>query len=443
MIATAIVMAIAFSASYFLVKQTVLNNLDKDLSYEAHKHTHEIVYFQDTIAFKNKTEWEEKEHSEVQVNPVFIQLMNAEGKVMDKSPNLKDAKLPFNKDKMNGQFDALLKDRSIRQLQLPLKNKGETKGYILAAMSSEAAQSVIFKLRYTLLLSYLIILFGLYFFSRYLAGRNIQPVQNVTKTIEQITQSNLKERVVLPQHKDEIYTLSSSFNDLLDRIENALDREKQFTSDASHELRTPLSSLRGTLEILIRQARSQEEYEEKIRFSLQEIDRMSLSLEQLLLLARLDTKDKTKSEKQIPLSSLIKESLQHFDKIIKEKEIKMELQFDSENKLQVPHYYSQLIIENVLSNAVKYSNRAGKISITGGLENGHIVCSVVDHGIGIKAEDLDHIYDNFFRSDALNHKHISGNGLGLSIVKKCAEAIQAKVEISSELNKGTSVKITF
>jgi signal transduction histidine kinase len=443
MIATAIITAIAFSASYFLVKQTVLNNLDKDLSYEAHKHTHEIVFFQDTIAFKNKAEWEEKEHSEVQVNPVFIQLMNAQGEVMDKSPNLKDAKLPFNKDKMNGQFDALLKDRSIRQLQLPLKNKGETKGYILAAMSSEAAHSVILKLRYALLLSYLIILFGLYFFSRYLAGRNIQPVQNVTKTIEQITQSNLKERVELPQHKDEIYTLSSSFNDLLDRIQNALEREKQFTSDASHELRTPLSSLRGTLEILIRQARSQEEYEEKIRFSLQEIDRMSLSLEQLLLLARLDTKDRTKSEKQIPLSSLIHESLQHFDKVIKEKELKMELQFDPENKLQVPYYYSQLIIENVLSNAVKYSNRAGKISITGGLENGQIVCSVVDHGIGIKAEDLDRIYDNFFRSDALNHKHISGNGLGLSIVKKCAEAIQAKVEISSELNQGTSVQITF
>jgi signal transduction histidine kinase len=443
MIATAIIMAIAFSASYILVKKTILNNLDKDLSYEAHKHTHEIVLFKNTLAFKNKAEWEEKEHREVQVNPVFIQLMNADGEVMDKSPNLKEANLPFNKDKMNGQFDAYLKERSIRQLQLPLNIQGETKGYILAAMSSEAAHSVILKLRYALLLSYLIILFGLYFFSRYLAGRNIEPVQNVTKTIEQITRSNLQERVALPQHKDEIYALASSFNDLLDRIENALEREKQFTSDASHELRTPLSSLRGTLEILIRQARSQEEYEEKIRFSLKEIDRMSLSLEQLLLLARLDAKDKRKIEKRIPLNTLITEALQQFDKIIKEKELRIVLDLNGTEELLVPHYYSQLIIENILSNALKYSKKEGKVSIKGSHQNGEIVCSIVDQGIGIKEEDLDQLYDNFFRSDALNHKHISGNGLGLSIVKKCAEAIQAKVEISSKINQGTSVQITF
>lgn len=73
----------------------------------------------------------------------------------------------------------------------------------------------------------------------------------------------------------------------------------------------------------------------------------------------------------------------------------------------------------------------------------HVTCTILDEGLGIKEEDLKRIYDNFFRSDAMEHKQISGNGLGLSIVKKCADAIEAKINISSVLGKGTCVTITF
>ena len=441
--ATAIIMAVVFGAIYFIVEGTVMNNLDNDLAYEARKHTGEVKIINDSIKFINKAEWEEREHREIQVNPVFIQLNDKKGTVMDKSPNLKEDYLPFKKSDFGGHFDAKLKNRSIRQVQLPIEQNGKVTGYILAAMSSESAKSVILKLRNVLIISFLIVLVGLYFISRFLAGRSIMPVQNVTDTITRITRNNLKERVALPPHHDEIYELSAGFNSLLKRIEYALEREKQFTSDASHELRTPLSSLRGTLEVLIRKPRTQEEYEKKIRFSLKEIERMTAMLEQLLLLARLDSKDLSKKGNPTALPTIIDESLTHFREQISNKSLLVDFQFNRDKNLTVPHYYTSLIIENLLSNAIKYSKNESTISIRIEEIEDHVVCIIQDEGIGIKEEDVKKIYENFFRSDSLNHKQIAGNGLGLSIVKKCAEAIDAQLDLQSKVGIGTTITITF
>ena len=87
----------------------------------------------------------------------------------------------------------------------------------------------------------------MFFIARFIAGRSIKPVTLITETSSRITKDNLKDRIILPQNKDELFVLSKTINDLLDRIENAVEREKQFTSDASHELRTPLTVLKGTL----------------------------------------------------------------------------------------------------------------------------------------------------------------------------------------------------
>lgn len=443
MLATALIMGVIFSIVYFIVQSTVLRHLDNDLTYEAEKHIGEISYDGDSILFINKREWEEREHREIQVNPVFIQLIDDKGQMMDKSPNLKEDQLKYNKSAAADHFDAVLNDRSIRQVQIPITNGSNVKGYIMAAMSSESTNSVLKNLRNVLIASYLIVLAGLYFVSRFLAGRSIKPIQEITSTITRITRNNLNERVGLPPNKDEIYALSSNFNGLLERIESALEREKQFTSDASHELRTPLATLRGTLEVLVRKPRSKEEYEEKINYSLAEIERMTTTLEQLLLLARLDTKVELKSDNQVSLPTLIDESLTRFSKKIAEKELKINFEFDNQSELQVPHFYSSLIVDNVINNAIKYSKNNTSITIKIENTSNGITCSITDQGIGIKAEDLDHIYKNFFRSGALEHKHISGQGLGLSIVKKCADAIQAKLDIKSEIGKGTNVTISF
>ena len=444
MIATAIIMAVAFTAVYFVVKGVVYQNIDNDLSFEAEKHTKEIKVVGDSIKIKNKKEWEEREHREVQVNPVFIQILDKNGTFMDKSPNLKENQLDYNeKAHFGGSYNEILNNKPIRQVQLPIEENGKIKGFIVAAMSLEASQMVLLNLSEILLLVYLLLLASLYFISKYIAGRSIIPVKNVTETTNRITRNNLNERVALPQNKDELFDLSSGINDLLQRIENALERERQFTSDASHELRTPLATLKGTLEVLIRKPRERAEYEDKIKFSLTEIDRMTATLEQLLLLARLDTNSKTTDKSLIPLATIIDEILSRYNKQIAVKKLSINFKNDIEDETLVPQYFSNLILENIIGNAVKYAKNNTKVHISITQLGSKIVCKVQDEGIGIKKEDLNNLFNNFFRSDALNHKSISGNGLGLSIAKKAADAINAEIYVESEFGVGTTFTIQF
>jgi signal transduction histidine kinase len=444
MIATAIIMAIIFSTVFFVVQKTMYQNIDNSLNFEATKHSGEIKIVGDAIQFINKAEWEEIEHKEIQINPVFIQIIDTLGNLMDKSPNLKNDVLPFKKtEQFVLNFNTYLKDQRIRQIQNPIKSHGITKGYILAAMTLEPSMMVLVKLRNVLITSYLIMLSGLYFFSRYIAGRSIIPVKNITETTNRITKNNLNERVELPVYKDELYDLSFGINKLLLRIEKAIERERQFTSDASHELRTPLASLRGTLEILIRKPRAIEEYQEKITYSLSEIDRMTETIEQLLLLARIDSNKKSVTNETVLLPSLIDDILLRHNKSIVLKELTINVKTETFNEVFVQKYYANLILDNIINNAIKYSKEKGVIGINIHSSETGLICKIIDEGIGIKKEDITNIFNHFYRSDALEHKHISGNGLGLSIAKKSAEAINASIQVESTVNKETIFTVTF
>lgn len=444
MAATAIIMAVAFLTVYFVVRGVVYQNLDRDLSYEAKKHTREIKVIGDSIKIKNKREWEEREHREVQVNPVFIQFWDKNGVFMDKSPNLKENHLKLNANSnYNGHYNGHLNQRPIRQVQLPIEDKGKLKGFIVAAMSLEASQMVLYNLRNILLIVYLLLLASLYFISKFIAGRSIIPVKNVIQTTNRITRNSLNERVELPQNKDEMFDLTSSINDLLNRIENALERERQFTSDASHELRTPLATLKGTLEVLVRKPRERSEYEEKIKLCLTEINRITSIIEQLLLLARLDTGSKSAEKPLIPLTSIIEEILFRHNNVATEKKLTIKIKNDIGDKVLIPQYFGNLILENIIENALKYAKDETTIHIALTKSESKVICKIRDEGIGIKEGDLHRLFNNFFRSDPLQHKDVTGNGLGLSIAKKAADAINAKISVESEFGKGTIFTVEF
>src|SRR5690606_7319699 len=123
--------------------------------------------------------------------------------------------------------------------------------------------------------------------------------------------------------------------------------------------------------------------------------------------------------------------------------LKIAFEIPEMQEFLVPSYYTDLIIDNIISNAVKYAFDASILKIKMETIDEHVVCHVEDEGIGIKEEDLSQIFENFYSFDALEHKLIKGNGIGLSIVKKSADAIHAKDEIISKLGKGTKVTITF
>lgn len=444
MLATAIIMALVFAIVFFIVKRSVYKNLDYILSYEARKHSGEIGIKNEVIYFVSKAEWEEIEHREVSVNPVFIQLIDDQGKLMDKSPNLKGLELPFNDSKSTvHNFNTKLGVLDIRQVQIPIVHDNIIKGYIIGAVSLKDAKMVISNLGKTLLILYPVISLILFGLSRYLAGRSISPIRNITDTTNRITKYTLTERVSLPPNKDELYELTASINDLLNRIENALNREQQFTSDASHQLRTPLSAVQGTLEVLIRKPRTQKEYEEKIAYSLSEIDYMTETLEQLLILSRFDPDQTLQNEVAVSVIPVVESILKQYHQLIKNKNLKVQLDIKNLDDRMIPSYCAHLILENIIHNSIKYTHKDGtlKLGIYG--QGQQMVCVIEDNGIGIKNEDLDNIFLPFFRSSALSHKDIPGNGLGLSIAKKAADAIGATIHVSSESGSGSTFTVSF
>ncbi len=442
MLATAIVIAFTFGVVYFIVKGIVYENIDRDLAYEVARHMEEISVEGDSIYFLNKHEWQEREHREVQVHPVFLQLTTSTGEPTDKSPNLKMQSLVFSGPVTSGTFlNTSLNEQKVRQLQVPIHPRGSiANGYMLAAISLEPSHAVLERLRNVLLISYPIILIGLFIISQYTADRSIAPVRDITRTTKAISQNSLSKRVTLPHHQDELFELSASINNLLSRIEQAFLREKQFTSDASHELRTPLASLRGTLEVLLRKPRTREVYEQKIAFCLTEIDRMTHIVDLLLQLARVETPS---TSLQKPLHSILAELIEKNVALAQSKNITFNTSYASQTTPLLPVYQTSLILENVLNNAIKYAFPSTVITVELRYVKERVICKISDQGIGIRQEDIPHIFNPFFRSDALHHKHISGSGIGMTIAYKAAQAIHAQITIDSQLEVGTTVCIIF
>ena len=439
---TALIFSLVFLLIYLVANFTVVRNIDQELQLELDKHKGEIFLVDGKIRFLYLNEWKQMEHTQLQLNPIFIEIVDLEGNSMDRSPNLGENHLTFSPEKAKSEeaWTQKIGSREVRQRQIPLLNAGKQEGYLLLAKSFEDSRELLDNLRNVLLLIYPLILVSLYLSMRYLAGKSIEPLEKISLKTNQITQQNLNERVPETGTNDEIGQLTRAINSLLGRLEQAMQREKQFTSDASHELRTPLAVLRGTLEVLIRKPRSAEEYETKVKTALMSIDRMSAMLDQLLALARVEN-GKNLVKEELELITFLEELA---DKITEEQAHSIQFQ----SLVGVPIYVAthekslEMILQNLLENAVKYSKNGGEVFLRVGKEKEAFI-EVVDSGTGIASEYLEQIFDPFFRvQEALDHG-IPGTGLGLAIVKKLAQESSIRLSVSSEKGKGSTFRLDF
>jgi signal transduction histidine kinase len=439
---TALIFSLVFLLIYLVANFTVVRNIDRELQLELDKHKGEIFLVNGKIRFLHMNEWEQMEHTQLQLNPIFIEIVDLEGNSMDRSPNLGENHLNFSPEKAAAEeaWTQKIGSREVRQRQIPLLTAGKQEGYLLLAKSFADSRELLDNLRNVLLLIYPLILVSLYLSMRYLAGKSIEPLEIISQKTNQITQQNLNERVPETGTNDEIGQLTRAINNLLGRLEQALQREKQFTSDASHELRTPLAVLRGTLEVLIRKPRSTEEYESKVKTVLVSIDRMSAMLDQLLALARVEN-GKNLVKEELELITFLEELA---DKVSTEQS--QEIKFQS--LVSLPIYVRtnekslEMILQNLLENAVKYSQHGGEVYLRVGKEKEAFI-EVVDRGAGIASEYLEQIFDPFFRVQEALDQGIPGTGLGLAIVKKLAQESSIRLSVSSEKGKGSTFRLDF
>lgn len=443
-ISTGLLVSAVFLVIYQITLYSINKHINDDILQESNEYLEEIKIDSNNSYQIQVDQWKERDNNRVNVNPVFVQFFDINNKLIDKSPNLKGLQLKLYKPNKDNLFvDTFLNNQPIRQIQIPLFEKNKKVGYLFVAMSLDEATLILTNLRDTLLIAFPLILVVLFSIARLIAGRSIKPVTMITETSSRITKDNLNERIILPQNKDELYVLSKTINDLLDRIENAVKREKQFTSDASHELRTPLTVLKGTLEVLIRKPRTQAEYEDKINFGIAEVNRLNNLVDQLLLLARFENQIQSLKTEKVYLNALILDVLTRYSAKIIAKKITINHSFSKDYYVKSDNYLVSIIISNILSNAIKYSDEKGIISIELSQKAGTTICTISDNGFGIPKEDLDKILHPFYRSQPTEHPEIKGSGLGLSIVKRLTELLDVKFEIKSKKDKGTSVILSF
>ena len=443
-ITTALLIFVVFFVIYSIVRFSVYVKVNNDITIEVAKHLKEIEVKENCVLLIREKQWKKIQFNKVDISPAFIQFVDELGAIVDKSPNLKQKKLNYYPEAINNVlFDGKLENTSVRQIQVPLYQNTKIIGFMIIAMSLEDSAMVLNNLFIILVVAYPLILLVLFLIARFIAGRSIKPISAIIETSNIITKDNLKSRIPLPLNKDELHLLSNTINNLLDRVENAIEREKQFTSDASHELRTPLAVIKGTLEVLVRKPRNQEEYKEKIDFCISEVNRLNHLVDELLLLARFENQKQSLKIERVSLNTIFLDIVSRNSTIIKEKKLNCVPLFTKDFYVETDSYLFSLILNNILTNAIKYSKVSGVINFDIKEKKDATVFSIADSGIGITSEDLEKIFDQFYRSKSNEHPEIKGTGLGLSIVKRLCVLLQIDFNIESKENVGTKVILSF
>ncbi len=275
----------------------------------------------------------------------------------------------------------------------------------------------------------------------WISGRALAPVDQITRAAQQITPNDLTGRVIVPETGDELQRLGETLNAMLQRIEDAFRRMTQFTADAGHELRTPIALIRTRAEVALRKPRPDHEYREELQEILDEAERISGTIENLMLLARADTGTEALRFKQVDLCEVA-----HYASVQGKTLASAHQLTWSEVIPDTPlwvaadcHSLSRLLLI-LIDNAVKYTPR-GNVGIRVKRSNEHVLVEVHDNGIGIAEADLPHVFERFYRADLARSRDSGGAGLGLSIGQWIAKAHGGEILVQSTLGKGSCFQL--
>ena len=277
-----------------------------------------------------------------------------------------------------------------------------------------------------------------------MARRILQPVQSMATRAAEITSSRLHERLPVHGTGDELDHLAVAFNHTLTRLDESFRQLRQFTSDASHELRTPLAAIRSMGEVALVRDRTREEYRELLGSILEEVNRLTRLVDELLLISRGDSGVIKLNCRAIGIFQLAQETITLLEPLAGEKQQILALTGDEQAKVEGDPVFLRQALINVLDNAIKYSPEGTTISLHVAKETGESVClSIEDCGPGIAPEHLAHIFDRFYRADPGRSRNGGGFGLGLSIAQWAIHAHHGQIDVSSTLDAGSTFRITL
>ena len=268
--------------------------------------------------------------------------------------------------------------------------------------------------------------------------KGMEILDNFNETINKIAVCDFNTSLPPISKNEQISKAVENFNNMIKQLSSVSILKNDFISGFSHEFKTPIVSVKGYAELLNDADNLTDEQKEYVKIIIEESNRLSKLAENSMILAKLDSQTIIENKKRFSLQGQIEDCVLLLDERFKEKNIDVDMNLDDVSISTSPDLVKEVWI-NLLTNAIKYTNNNGKISISLKKQDKKAVVKVVDNGIGMSEEVKKHIFDKFFQVD--NSHSQKGIGLGLSIVSRILEIINGSIECESELNKGTIMTV--
>ena len=274
-----------------------------------------------------------------------------------------------------------------------------------------------------------------------IAGRLLRPLRQVLTTAEHIRLGHLNERIPPLPHRDELSRLADTINDAFDRYSAAVRRLENFSADASHQLRTPLTAIKTTAEVTLQSGRESDTYQEALADILEQTAKLNETMDQLLLLSRLD-RSMRDSFNPIIVIACLRPWIEDIRATFESVRVTDQLEIPDDLSIQGNEVLLHEVFSNLIDNAQAFTPEGGEIRVSVKLKNSHsLEWRIEDAGPGIPAEDRARVFDRFFRGNKSVHK---GSGLGLAIVREIILLHGGTIRVDqSELLGGAAIIITL
>ncbi len=374
----------------------------------------------------------------------LAQILDPSGTILYSSGKLKipfDAikkDLPLDKDILFSSGPGLPENQQYRAISVPLRFEGHVVGTLRIFRSVEYIEEALGQLLQTLLL--ILPFFILFSFagSALIARRSLYPIHRMIQKATSITEKDLHQRLPRNERNDEVQDLAFAFNQLLDRLERAFSREKRFSADASHELRTPLTAIQAIIGSTLNQDRSVSAYKSALKDIQAQTSRLIKLSNDLLFLAKYSETEAL--EKTVfDLSLLMDDLVAGLESLAEEKGIVLRCQHPATLPVIADQDALTRVLYNLVGNAIKYTE-SGSVSVD--VQSTHskdVTLLVSDTGVGIPSEQLNHIFERFYRG--ISSRTGEGTGLGLALVKEIVDRHNGRLEVESTVGRGTKISV--
>jgi heavy metal sensor kinase len=400
-----------------------------------------LIHFEDLSA----------DFPELAVLDKFFQIFSPSGAITIQSPNIRMHEIPLSQTALETALAGKVTYESIRfpgepplrLISVPITREGTLVNIVRVGTSMKPEEDALHGLLVALLLTLPAALLVSVAGGWFLAGRALRPVESITLAAQRIAAGDLSQRLKMAHTPDEIGRLAATFNDMIARLDASFRQVRQFTSDASHELRTPLTVMKGETDLALRRPRSAEDYQTVLESNLEEIDRMTRIVDELLFLSRADLGEVKLEALPVRLDQVVEDVQRQAAVLGQERDVQVIIGGLEPATVTGDELRLRELLLNLVDNAVKYSHPGGKVELTLRCEGGKAKITVADQGIGISPEEETRLFDRFYRSDRARAHAPKGTGLGLSICKWIAETHKGMIEVRSAPGQGSMFTLTL